>query len=113
MGETKTPEKSEEKEESNNTGALNGANAAKETEGKEEQRSEVIRVRDPLTYVFWGIMMLIYGGFLVRWGLMYPEANYWILLYLIQPTVFFIIGLYSIIYGIRRNKRVRVYTYKK
>lgn len=112
MDEAEKPEKAGENEESK-IDAIKGANVVDEKEGKEERQMEVVRVRDPLTYVFWGIMMLIYGGFLIRWGLTYPEANYRVLLYIVQPVVFIVVGLYSIIYGIRRNRRVRVYTLEK
>ena len=66
------------------------------------------RGSDPLTYVFWGVGMLLYAGYLIIRGHGQPINDYWLLFYLVQPILFVIFGIYSIRYGIRRNREISV-----
>ena len=78
-----------------------------EGDSSEEKESEY-KGSDPLTYVFWGLGMLLYAGYLIIKGYGQPINDYWLLFYLVQPILFTVFGIYIIRYGFRRNREIRV-----
>lgn len=81
--------------------------------GPEEKKEESrYQGSDPLTYVFWGIGMLLYAGFLLTKGRTQSKTSFWIIFYVVQPILFVIAGLYSINYGRKRNREIKVISYK-
>jgi uncharacterized membrane protein len=76
--------------------------------GAEEGEEPEYQGSDPLTYVFWGVGMLLYAGYLIIRGRAQPRNDYWLLFYLVQPILFAAFGVYSIRHGVRRNREIRV-----
>jgi len=79
-----------------------------EIEGDLGEEESEYRGSDPLTYVFWGVGMVLYAGYLIIRGHDQPKNDYWLLFYLVQPILFVIFGIYSIRYGIRQNRESKI-----
>jgi hypothetical protein len=63
--------------------------------------------RDPLTFIIWGILMLAYGIYLL-FSVLVLESMDDSLFNLIQSMMLLTLGGVSLLYGYRKNKKIKV-----
>ena len=78
---------------------------------REEQTSR--QTRDPLTYILWGGFMICYGGYVFITRMMQSRGGEALDFVMVTSVFIFLVGIFSIIYGLKRFKKVKVIALKR
>ena len=71
------------------------------------------QTRDPLTYILWGGFMICYGGYVFITRITQSRGGVALDSVLVTSVFIFIGGILSLIYGLKRFKKVKVIAVKR